>query len=259
MGSKYRIATWNLERPKNGTDKTIRALRKIREISADILVLTETSNAINLEPEYWSIKSTPYERTPGEQWITIWSKWSIVKAIETFDSKRTACGLIESPFGQVIIYGTIIPYHMAGVTGNRYPHTGYKTWEFHEKDILAQSADWLKIGLTFPGIPLMIIGDFNQTRDDLPKGYGTKTGRELLTTALNNNKLTCLTGLDFGKTHLRIDPNKGKVRRNVDHICVSNHLLINLKNLQVGAWDHFTDEGEYMSDHNGVFIDFNTF
>ncbi len=70
----YRIANWNLERPKKGTKKTKLALEQIKIINADILLLTETSDAINLEPIYKSVKSIPFDRNPNEQWITIWSK-----------------------------------------------------------------------------------------------------------------------------------------------------------------------------------------
>ena len=253
----YRIANWNLERPKKGTNKTKLALEQIENINADIFLLTETSDAINLQPDYEAIKSIPFDRNPNEQWITIWSKWKIEKQIETFDNKRTACALINAPFGELIIYGTIIPYHMAGVSGNRYEFSGYKVWELHEEDIIRQSNDWKKIQSKNKNIPFFVIGDFNQTRDGLPKGYGTIKGRELLTQKLNETKLSCVTEIDFSKTkQLNIDIKKGKVRRNVDHICVSSDWLNSLKTYEVGAWDNFNRNGNYMSDHNGVYLDF---
>jgi len=73
----YKIANWNLERPKIGTKKTKLTLEQIGEINADIFVFTETSEAINLEPIYKSAKSIPFDKNPDEQWITIWSKWEI--------------------------------------------------------------------------------------------------------------------------------------------------------------------------------------
>ncbi len=253
----YKIANWNLERPKKGTNKTNLALKKISEINADIFVFTETSEAINLEPIYKSVKSIPFDKNPNEQWIAIWSKWEIKKEIKTFDNKRTTCGLIKTPFGDLIIYGTIIPYHMAGVSGNRYEFSGYKPWELHEEDIIRQSNDWKIIQSKNRDIPFLVIGDFNQTRDELPKGYGTKNGRELLTKKLKETKLNCLTGIDFSKTkQLSIDAKKGKVRRNIDHICVSANWLDSLKNYRIGAWNNFDKNGTYMSDHNGVYFEF---
>lgn len=255
----FRIANWNLERPKHGSKKTELALEKINSIDADILILTETSDAINLEPKYMSVVSDSFARTPNEQWITIWSKWYVKEQIDTFDPKRTTCALIDSPFGDLIVYGTIIPYHMAGVSGERYEFSGYKPWQLHEEDIVRQSEDWKKIISDNPKVPFVLAGDFNQTRDNLTYGYGTKTGRSLLTQKLKELGLSCLTGIDFSETgQLSIDKKKGKVRRNIDHICVSSDWLTKLKKHEVGAWDHFDDTGFYLSDHNGVFLDFET-
>lgn len=165
--------------------------------------------------------------------------------------------MIKTPFGDLIIYGTIIPYHMAGVSGNRYEFSGYKPWELHKEDIIRQSDDWKIIQSKNKNIPFLVIGDFNQTRDDLPKGYGTKSGRELLTKKLKETKMNCLTGIDFSKTkQLSIDTKKGKVRRNIDHICVSTNWLDSLKTYRIGAWNNFDKNGTYMSDHNGVYLEF---
>ncbi|VAX15058.1 hypothetical protein MNBD_NITROSPINAE04-243 [hydrothermal vent metagenome] len=81
--------------------------------------------------------------------------------------------------------------------------------------------------------------------------------RDLLTEKLDACNLTCVTDEDFGGNgKLNPDPKKGSTRRNIDHICISKHWKENLKDKTVGAWDHFTDDGEYMTDHNGVYFDF---
>lgn len=101
---------------------------------------------------------------------------------------------------------------MAGVKGNRYDYEGYKIWELHEEDIIRQSNDWKKIQSEHKNIPFLVIGDFNQTRDNLPKGYGTIKGRELLTRKLNETKLECVTEIDYAKTkQLSFDKKKGKI------------------------------------------------
>lgn len=255
MINRYRIATWNLERPKTGTEKSKLALAKIVEINADILVLTETSDAINLTEIYpFSISSESYERTPTEHWVTVCSKWEISEQIKTFDNFRTASGIVCTPFGNLIVFGTIIPYHMAGVSGERYGSLGFKTWEFHEKDLIAQGENWKKL-LKESNLPLMVIGDFNQTRGT-SKGYGTQKVRDQLTGILKNLEMTCVTEVDFTGDYLTKDPRTGRTRSNIDHICISNSLINRMNGYNVGAWDHFTREGKYMSDHNGVLIDF---
>lgn len=256
MTKIYKIANWNVERPKSNTKKTNLALNKIKEIDANIFVLTETSNAIDLAPNYQSLKSKNNKRNPDEQWIAIWSKWKIIKKIDTFDSFRTVCALIETPFDKIIIYGTIIPYHNAG-NDIRYGKLAYKMWQMHKEDIARQGKDWQRIMSKHNDIPFFVIGDYNQTRDNLPRGYGTKEAREILSQQLDNNDLTCVTGIDFASTNqLNEDPKKKRVRRNIDHISVSKKWLNNLKRYKINAWDNFTEDGYFMSDHNGVLIEF---
>lgn len=251
----YRIANWNIERPKSKINKTNLVLEKIKEINADIIVLTETSNSVNLTELYpYQISTKSYERTPDEQWVTIWSKWKITKQIETFDNFRTVSGIVNSPFGNILVFGTIIPYHQAGVSGVRYGNLNYKTWEYHEKDLYSQSQNWRNL-IEKEKLPLFVIGDFNQSRFN-NQGYGTGKVRQILTELLKELDLKCVTEIDFSEKYLTEDPIKKKVRNNIDHICVSNVLLKNLKNIEVGAWNHFTENGKFMSDHNGVYIDF---
>ena len=251
----YKIANWNLERPKSKTKKTKLAIEKILEINADIIVLTETSKSVDLREFYpFQISTKSYERTPDEQWVTIWSKWEILKQIETFDNFRTVSGTIKSPFGDIIVFGTIIPYHQAGVSGIRYGNLNYKIWEYHEKDLYAQSENWKKL-IETENLPLFVIGDLNQTRFN-NQGYGTARVREILTNLLIETDLECVTEIDFSEKYLTEDPIKKKIRNNIDHICVSKSLLKKMNNIEVGAWNNFTENGEYMSDHNGVYIEF---
>ena len=127
----------------------------------------------------------------------------------------------------------------------------------HKENIILQSADWIKILAEYNDIPLVVAGDFNQTRDDLKGGYGTKATRELLTLALETCNLSCVTNEDFSANgKLKKDPKKGTIKRNIDHICISKNWKEKLKT-NIGAWDHFTDDGKYMTDHNGVYLDFN--
>lgn len=249
----YKISNWNVERPKFNTAKTHLVVSKILELNTDIIVLTETSHAVNLSAYFpYSISTLSYDRTPDEQWVTIWSKWEIVEEIKTFDSYRTVCAKIKSPFGEIIIYGTIIPYHMAGVKGVRYGNLDYKAWEYHEKDLYRQSADWEKLSKN--ECPLFVIGDFNQCRSN-NRGYGTMKVRSILTDLLEKNDLTCVTEIDFSDKFLTEDPKKGKIRSNIDHICISNTLINKFENYNVGAWNHFLVDGKYMSDHNGVYVE----
>jgi len=94
--SSYRIACWNVERPVEGRAKTKAVLEKLAALNADILVLTESSQAIDLKSDYGLICSEPFERAPLEHWVQIWSKWPILERISTFNKNRTSCTLNRS-------------------------------------------------------------------------------------------------------------------------------------------------------------------
>jgi type I restriction-modification system DNA methylase subunit len=68
--------------------------------------------------------------------------------------------------------------------------------------------------------------------------------------------LTMLFVNYFSEKYLTEDPIKNKIRSNIDHICISNNILNQMKQYEVGAWNHFTQQGQYMSDHNGIYITF---
>jgi hypothetical protein len=51
-------------------------------------------------------------------------------------------------------------------------------------------------------------------------------------------------------------PKTGRIRNNIDHICISNSMIEKMKDYRVAVWNHFTGEDRYMSDHNGVFFEF---
>lgn len=261
INENFRIANWNLERPHKKSAKLDLAIQKIKEINPDIIVLTESSGIVDLGPEYHVAHSEEYEDLPLDQWAAIYSKWPINKQIKTSDEHGTTCSLIGAPFGELIVYATIIPYHNAGVCdGGKYAYAPrkYKPWEMHKENIISQGADWKRIAAEYPGVLLVVAGDFNQTRDKQKWGYGTKDVRDMLTRTLEHCNLTCLTEEDLAANgKLKTDPKKGYPRRNIDHICLTTEWVEQLNYLYVGAWDHFTEQGKYMSDHNGVFMDFN--
>lgn len=157
-----KIANWNIERLSSRKKDIVTT--KIMDVNADIFVFTESTSVLQLD-NYFSVHSKEFDHRANEQWVSIFSKYAIVKQLETFDANRTCSAIINSPLGDLIIYGTIIPYHNAGVSGNRHPVKGYKVWEYHAEDIKAQSRDWQKIRKANPNIPFLLIGDFNQTRD----------------------------------------------------------------------------------------------
>ncbi|MBE9009284.1 endonuclease/exonuclease/phosphatase family protein [Pseudanabaenaceae cyanobacterium LEGE 13415] len=237
----FRIATWNLERPtQKGWTKNQRRLEQIRKIDADVWVLTETNQAIDLHPDYESVVSVAWKNHHqlGENLTTLWSRWKILQRIATFNPIWAVCAEVESPFGAMIIYGTVITYaNDKGIGGSS------KRWEEHRRSIQQHHEDWQRIQKQFPKHLICIAGDFNQSRDR-SGWYEDKQSVEMLSAALQDLSLVCVTEENFQKT--------GLSRSTVDHICLSQSLVLSTR--LVGAWEGKTSQGK-MSDHNGVFVD----
>lgn len=238
-----RIATWNLERPKmNGIAKNSRRLEKIREIDADLWVLTETSSAITLDG-YQSLASgseSGYHST-GENFVTIWSRWPIRRRLPTFDSTLTVCAEVDSPVGPMIVFGTIITY--ANDVG---PNGTARRWEEHRKSIAYHTADWHRLRKEFPDHLFCVAGDFNQSRDG-SGWYEDLQSVKMLTSGLDRCSLQCVTEDDMRAIGIL------QSRASIDHICLSKSLASQV--VAVGAWEGRTADGCRMSDHNGIVVD----
>ena len=246
-----RIATWNLDHASNSRRPIDAQIEQMRKINADIWVLTETCERVGLHPDGYHCVAPHRKNKYGKYWSTIWSRLPITQQIDCYDNETAVCAQITTPLGDVIIYGTIITWmNDPGID----PNKNSPPWAEHEKSIVDHGADWRSIQDKYKGIPFVVMGDFNQTRDGASRGYRSPNGIQLLNDQLDRNQLKCITdNKDFGeKGELTPDPkNKGLYRHNVDHICVSRS-RITVEH--VGVWDHFS-EGTYLSDHNGIYTE----
>ncbi|MEW6563593.1 MAG: endonuclease/exonuclease/phosphatase family protein [Pseudomonadota bacterium] len=241
-----RIATWNLDHASNSKRPIQRQIEAIMRMAPDILVLTETCAQVDLSPYGYSVQYTQ----PNEYkkyYAAIWSRFPIVHQHETSDPELTVCAQIASSLGDVLVYGTIITYH-----GDKGPDQKSPAWAEHYKAIGVQGNDWARLRAQ-AALPMIVAGDFNQTRDGSSRTYGTAHGRGLLTEQLARSGLVCLTTENFGDTgKLKVDQRIDRARNNIDHICVTENVF---EIGDVGAWDHFAEDGAYLSDHNGVYVD----
>lgn len=240
----FRIATWNLERPKqNGESKNRHRIDMIRKVDADLWVLTETHSVIVLDG-YASIASLsqPDYHSNGESFATIYSRWPIRQAVPTFDAHFAVCAEVDSPVGPMLVFGTIITYaNDPGPDGNS------RRWAEHRKSIDSHAANWRQLRDQFPNHLFCVAGDFNQSRDG-SGWYEDADSVRNLSRALDHSQLQCLTELNM-RTN-------GLSRATVDHICLSQSLTARV--CGIGAWEGKTEDGHQMSDHNGVFIDVDT-
>jgi hypothetical protein len=113
-----KISVWNLMRPNSKTIyRNSLFVEKLNEIDSDIIILTETNTIIDFGDKYFSVSTKPlpklfdkYIYEEGENRVTIFSKFPFIREIPTSDNYTSVCAETKTPFGQLIIYGTIIGY-----------------------------------------------------------------------------------------------------------------------------------------------------
>lgn len=246
--SKLRVATWNLDHASNSSRPIDCQISQILKFAPDILVLTETCEQVDLQQYGYQVVYPNTKNMYGKYWSSIWfnHKARLLKEIKTANDEVAVCATFETALGKINVYGTIIAYR------DYLVKHGSKPWEEHYKSIKWHGQDWSEIVDSERDAPFIVAGDFNQTRDGSNR-YSSADGIDLLSKELDKSKLICLTEEDFGRSgKLRVDPKKGATRANIDHICISAGFF---QDIEIGAWDHFKEDGRYMSDHNAVFID----
>ncbi len=239
-----RIATWNLERPDPGNEVRKRAqIEKIREMGADIWILTETHEVIDLSETHHGAATTPSLRKPrpGEACAAIWSRWPILRRIDTADSSEALCVEVDHPDQPLLVYGSIIAY--AGYKGSDGKS---QMKEQHYRYIGWHAEDWRRLRQEFPDHHIITGGDYNQNRDGA-RWYGTRKGRDMLSEALSGAGLKCVTEQDF------VAAGKLEKRHTVDHLCMDESLAARVAT--VDAWERTRPDGLRMSDHSGVLVD----
>ena len=176
-----KILSWNIERPKINDSRKAEIIKIINSYNADLIFLTETNSDINFK-DYHCISSK--EQTPkyehvsyslGENKVSIFSKYRNMEQIETYDKFSAVCCKIESEFGPITLYGSII-----GFLGGRDT--------FFEHDFKNQKEDIRKICLHST---ICFSGDFNISFSGYP--YPSKKIRNEMKVFLESNNLLITT------------------------------------------------------------------
>ncbi|MBL0145407.1 MAG: endonuclease/exonuclease/phosphatase family protein [Chitinophagaceae bacterium] len=219
-----KIATWNLERPTRNGQKSAAILEYLKKVNADILVLTETNEFINLGSEYELCHTEIFSGSfykQGDRQVSIFSKYPIVRHIPTFRSDTSLCLTVDTPYGELIIYGTIIGNFGNG--GDQF-----------KLDLEKQLADFEAIG---KAQNFCIIGDLNISFSD--NTYFTKEGREKLRNSFEQLGMKIMTQ---------------QITQNIDHIILAKEFIAN-KKIVNGFWNDTGNKLTRMSDHKGVFLE----
>ena len=105
-----RIGTWNVEYA-TGVEKNASRLDRLRREAADIWVLTEAHDDLDLSDTHKAISTTQRQtRRKGSRWTTIWSRLDVIERIDVEDPHRTVAALLKTPSGPVAVYGTVLPW-----------------------------------------------------------------------------------------------------------------------------------------------------
>lgn len=218
-----KIATWNVERLKHYKSLSS-MLEACQNIDADILVLTEMD--CRLGPEYpYVFKSAPLHDVMPELYavtenrVTIYSKYPLVRRIETFDENTSVCVELGTEYGNLIVYGTII-----GVLGNRHPS--------FLPDLTKQMSDVERLSNLNANI--CFCGDFNLSFSD--NYYFTAEGRKRVLAQFEKSGLSILTR------------NQAEC---IDHIAISD-CLVNHRMFSIEEWN----QDKQLSDHKGIAVSF---
>lgn len=177
--TKFRVATWNLQRTTpHGGRKTTAQGRRMEQVNADIWVFTETFTTRLPEGGGSAVFSPPHpdrRPDPTERWAAVWSRWPIEQLEEPRPHRRgTVAARVATPAGPVIVYGTVIPYQLETEHDDGRPAKG---WAVHMAEIDRQAAEWRQLRRDHPSTPLIVAGDFNQARSGRPRAYGTAATR----------------------------------------------------------------------------------
>lgn len=217
---QMRIGTWNIDRLRK-KDNLNSIVDDIQRIDADILILTEFDKSIKLpfykyNCETQNLPNQPYNYHETERRVSIFSKFPITQIFKTYDPCTSCCVKIETPTGNLIVYGTIV-----GIIGK-----GDKN--FHS-DLDKQIDD---INCLSNLGDFCYVGDLNTSFCD--SYYVTKSAREKFLKCFKRNNLKNMTE---------------NISNNIDHIIISKKFVANL-DINIKEWN----SDKLVSDHKGICI-----
>jgi hypothetical protein len=241
-----RIATWNLDRPtKRHSRHSGELLQPIKNINADVWVLTETDSSICPGIDYQSVCSAERETFANvtETWVTIWSRLPLTPVGDVWDNQFACCGKIATTTGELILYGMVLPW----LGCEEYlPNRGTEAF-LHALE--NQREDWRRLRNLHGDCGICVAGDFNQ---DLGSKhyYGSNVGKQSLRNTLKQEGMTCLTAGRYDKVAAATNAR----RACIDHIVISNDWLSRFRG-SVQAWpsEQVIDSG--LTDHFGMYVD----
>lgn len=237
MVRRMRIATWNVAYGL-GTFVNQQRLAQMLRVDADVWILTETHDSLSLQrhgyvPTYSAQRplgdGTSRNVIDGSRWVTVWSRSPVRRRLALADASRTVGCVIDTEAGDLVVYGTVLPWYNDTETAGM------------DVALATQRREW-KL-LTAENQHACVAGDFNVNLGG-PHYYGSKKSKAAVAAALSEAGLTAIT--DFSHTPER---EYGLI----DHIAFSTQLA--KEAALVAVWPGRSDAGKVLSDHPGVATD----
>jgi endonuclease/exonuclease/phosphatase family metal-dependent hydrolase len=220
------IATWNVERPTRRSSRVPALNAEIAKIKPDIIVLTETNECISPgggyhvhHSEYLGKEAGGDYYKDGERRVSIYSKYRILEHLKVKNPLTTACALLQTPFGNLAVFGCII-----GIHGIR---------DDFDKDLQDQIEDLSRFAAE--GHKICYTGDFNLSFCD--SYYTKKSARDQLNKIFLTLKMKNLTA---------------EIPQMIDHIVISESFFSEVA-IPPKLWNEERSKGK-LSDHKGVMV-----
>lgn len=237
-----RIGTWNVEYAA-GQEKNVRRRDILDHHNCDVWVLTETHDELELTATHTAVHSAQ-RRTGrlGGRWASIWTRYPVLRQLETVDPRRTVAALVEAPLGALMIYGTVMPW--ASDRGDAEPGTPVRNWSELHRVVVQQGEEWAALRCRHPEADLCIAGDLNMNLGG-KHYYGTAQSRRLLREAMAASGLFCATAAE------RV-PADALAHPPIDHVLLP--AAWEARTEIVAAWEGKAGQGSRLSDHSGLAV-----
>ncbi|MFC7450726.1 endonuclease/exonuclease/phosphatase family protein [Rhodococcus daqingensis] len=221
------VAAWNAEWATGSSPRGIRVAARLRDVAADLMVVTEGSrdllppggHAIDAGTD-WGYASPPHRRK-----TMLWSRWPLTEVApigEGAGKGRVVVAETESSIGRIRVLAVCIPWASAHVSTGRRDASN---WSEHLEccDQIQQLASGFD-----PRVPTVVAGDLNQR---VPRG------RQPIRVA---QRLADVRG-----------PWQLHTAGEIEHGPLIDHIASDLACSAVQAWPGHDDDGR-LSDHAGV-------
>jgi hypothetical protein len=239
--SELRVGTWNVQYARGAVRNRAR-LNLLQSWKADVWVLTETHDDLDLSTSHTAIHSEQRYSTPGGRWTTIWTSLPVIERLSTSDPQRCVSARLDAgDKGELIVYGTVLPWN--GDTGPDATQPA-RGWNEFRRVVPGQGQEWASLRERYPWATLVVAGDLNQDLGGRHY-YGTKACRALLTAQMAKAGLTCLTTTD------RFDP-RSLQHPPIDHVCAGPGRHRSFTTMAHG-WNSVVN-GATLSDHGGTLV-----